>query len=297
MVNAILAGQAAATLEDLYIDNCAEESLRAVDMLRLVTGCPRLKDLRWVIHVGTSETPDRDAVIADLGTCRAIEQLEERAERPMACRTSRVRQPGRRHDWLPRGGRFVRCKRAFTPAALDDSASGSPKALRSRLRGDLVFACEAPNIKNGPAAAGGDKCRGAGARPRQARRRLEHQSENHKDSPFCLRARRRRRRRPRARRGSIRRTREGGTVSVSCVRSAAAATARSEPPCCGCFQERRLEGGALRRAWARSLQRPGPRAPSAGRGGARRPRARRRRTGANRCGVKARSRRARRRPP
>ena len=105
MVNAILAGQAAATLEDLYIDNCAEESLRAVDMLRLVTGCPRLKDLRWVIHVGTSETPDRDAVIADLGTCRSIEQLlKSRGGTPMLVPASRYAifaGPDMFHDWLP----------------------------------------------------------------------------------------------------------------------------------------------------------------------------------------------------
>ena len=105
LVNAILAGQAAATLEELYIDNCAEESLRAGDMLRLVTGCPRLKDLRWLIQVGTNETPDRDAVIADLGTCRAIEQLlKSRGGTPMLVPASRYAifaGPNMFHDWLP----------------------------------------------------------------------------------------------------------------------------------------------------------------------------------------------------
>ena len=102
LVNAILAGQAAATLEELYIDTCAEESLRAVDMLRLVTGCPRLKDLRWLIQM---DPESHDAVIGDLGTCQAIEQLlRSRGGTPMLVPASCYAifaGPNMFHDWLP----------------------------------------------------------------------------------------------------------------------------------------------------------------------------------------------------
>ena len=101
LVNAILAGQAAATLEELSIYCCAEESLRAGDMLRLVTGCPRLKDLRWCIQ---DDPESRDAVIADSGTCRAIEQLlRSRGGTPMLVPASRYAifaGPDMFHDWL-----------------------------------------------------------------------------------------------------------------------------------------------------------------------------------------------------
>ena len=102
LVNAILAGQTAATLEELYIASCAEDSLRAVDMLRLVTGCPRLKDLRWIFN---DDRENHDAVIADLGTCRAIEELlKSRGGAPMLVPASRYAifaGPNMFHDWLP----------------------------------------------------------------------------------------------------------------------------------------------------------------------------------------------------
>ena len=103
LVNAILAGQTAATLEELYIASCAEDSLRAVDMLRLVTGCPRLKDLRWIFN---DDRENHDAVIADLGTCRAIEELlKTRGGAPMLVPASRYAVfagPDMFHDWLLR---------------------------------------------------------------------------------------------------------------------------------------------------------------------------------------------------
>ena len=50
VVESIMGGQAAKTLTHITIKYAAEDSLRAVDMCRLVTGCPKLEDFSWTIH-------------------------------------------------------------------------------------------------------------------------------------------------------------------------------------------------------------------------------------------------------
>ena len=76
VVESITSGQAAKTLTHITIkytaelELAAEDSLRAVDMLRLVTGCPKLEDLSWFIH---EELHDRAEL--DEEPLQAIEEL------------------------------------------------------------------------------------------------------------------------------------------------------------------------------------------------------------------------------
>ena len=58
----------------------AEDSLRAVDMLRLVTGCPKLEDLSWTIHDELHEGAELDEA-----PLKAIEELLESRGGNTAC--------------------------------------------------------------------------------------------------------------------------------------------------------------------------------------------------------------------
>ena len=77
VVESITSGQAAGTLTRLVIKHCAEEPedpgsnpLRAVDVLRLVTGCPKLGSFSWHCHRELHEYAELDE-----GPCKAIVEL------------------------------------------------------------------------------------------------------------------------------------------------------------------------------------------------------------------------------
>ena len=72
MVESITSGQAAKTLTHITIKYCAQDSLRAVDMLRLVTGCPKLEDLEWFIYEDLHDLAELDEE-----PLQAIEELLE----------------------------------------------------------------------------------------------------------------------------------------------------------------------------------------------------------------------------
>ena len=84
VVESITGGQAAGTLTILVIKHCAElapNSLRAVDVLRLVTGCPKINCFSWHCHRELHEYAELDE-----GPCKAIVELlagrvEDRDER------------------------------------------------------------------------------------------------------------------------------------------------------------------------------------------------------------------------
>ena len=80
VVESIMAGQAAKTLTHITIKYAAEDSLRAVDMLRLVTGCPKLEDLSWTIHDELHEGAELDEA-----PLKAIEELLESRGGNTAC--------------------------------------------------------------------------------------------------------------------------------------------------------------------------------------------------------------------
>ena len=80
MVESITAGQAAKTLTHITIKYAAEDSLRAVDMLRLVTGCPKLEDLSWTIHDELHDLAELDEE-----PLRHIEELLESRGGNTAC--------------------------------------------------------------------------------------------------------------------------------------------------------------------------------------------------------------------
>ena len=62
------------------IKYAAEDSLRAVDMLRLVTGCPKLEDLSWTIHEDLHDRAELDEA-----PLKAIEELLESRGGNTAC--------------------------------------------------------------------------------------------------------------------------------------------------------------------------------------------------------------------
>ncbi len=77
VVESITGGQAAGTLTRLVIRHCAEAQLdqeanplRAVDVLRLVTGCPKLGSFSWHCHRELHEYAELDE-----GPCKAIVEL------------------------------------------------------------------------------------------------------------------------------------------------------------------------------------------------------------------------------
>ena len=74
VVESITSGQAAGTLTDLRIKHCAEgpapNPLRAVDVLRLVTGCPNVERFSWHCHRERHEYAELDE-----GPCKAIVEL------------------------------------------------------------------------------------------------------------------------------------------------------------------------------------------------------------------------------
>ena len=72
MVESITSGQAAKTLTHITIRYAAQESLRAVDMLRLVTGCTKLEDLEWCIYEDLHDRAELDEE-----PLQAIEELLE----------------------------------------------------------------------------------------------------------------------------------------------------------------------------------------------------------------------------
>ena len=72
IVESIVAGQAAKTLTHITIKYAAQDSLRAVDMLRLVTGCPKLEDISWFIPEGLHDHAELDEE-----PLQAIEELLE----------------------------------------------------------------------------------------------------------------------------------------------------------------------------------------------------------------------------
>ena len=72
VVESITAGQAAKTLTHITIKYAAEDSLRAVDLLRLVTGCPKLEDLNWIIREDLHDRAELDEE-----PLQAIEELLE----------------------------------------------------------------------------------------------------------------------------------------------------------------------------------------------------------------------------
>ena len=80
VVESIMAGQAAKTLTHITIKYAAEESLRAVDMLRLVTGCPKLEDLNWIIREDLHDHAELDEA-----PLQAIEELLESRGGNTAC--------------------------------------------------------------------------------------------------------------------------------------------------------------------------------------------------------------------
>ena len=82
VVESITGGQAAGTLTMLVIKHCAEGpatgsiALRAIDVLRLVTGCPNVNYISWHCHRELHEYAELDE-----GPCKAIvELLAGRAE-------------------------------------------------------------------------------------------------------------------------------------------------------------------------------------------------------------------------
>ena len=62
------------------IKYAAEDSLRAVDMLRLVTGCPKLEDLNWIIREDLHDHAELDEA-----PLQAIEELLESRGGNTAC--------------------------------------------------------------------------------------------------------------------------------------------------------------------------------------------------------------------
>ena len=80
VVESITAGQAAKTLTQITIKYAAEDSLRAVDMLRLVTGCPKLEDLSWFIHEDLHDHAELDEE-----PLQAIEELLESRGGDVSC--------------------------------------------------------------------------------------------------------------------------------------------------------------------------------------------------------------------
>ena len=86
VVESIVAGQAAKTLTHITIkytaelELAAEDSLRAVDILRLVTGCPKLEDLEWYIREDLHDRAELDE-----GPLQAIEELLESRGGNTAC--------------------------------------------------------------------------------------------------------------------------------------------------------------------------------------------------------------------
>ena len=77
VVESITSGQAAGTLTRLVIKHCAEEPedpgsnpLRAVDVLRLVTGCPKIVSFSWHCHRALHGYAELDE-----GPCKAIVEL------------------------------------------------------------------------------------------------------------------------------------------------------------------------------------------------------------------------------
>ena len=79
IVESIVAGQAAKTLTQITIKYAAD-SLRAVDMLRLVTGCPKLEDISWFIPEGLHDHAELDEE-----PLRAIEELLESRGGDVSC--------------------------------------------------------------------------------------------------------------------------------------------------------------------------------------------------------------------
>ena len=73
VVDRITSGQAAKTLTHITIKYVAQDSLRAVDILRLVTGCPKLEDLEWSIHEDLHDLAELDEE-----PLQAIDELLER---------------------------------------------------------------------------------------------------------------------------------------------------------------------------------------------------------------------------
>ena len=80
VVESITAGQAAKTLTHITIKYAAEDSLRAVDLLRLVTGCPKLEDLNWIIREDLHDRAELDEA-----PLKAIEELLESRGGNTAC--------------------------------------------------------------------------------------------------------------------------------------------------------------------------------------------------------------------
>ena len=80
VIESIMAGQAAKTLTHITIKYAAEDSLRAVDMLRLVTGCPKLEDLSWFIHEDLHDHAELDEE-----PLQAIEELLESRGGDVSC--------------------------------------------------------------------------------------------------------------------------------------------------------------------------------------------------------------------
>ena len=73
VVESITGGQTAGTLTRLVIKHCAEQApnpLRAVDVLRLVTGCPKIDCFSWHCHRALHEYAELDE-----GPCKAIVEL------------------------------------------------------------------------------------------------------------------------------------------------------------------------------------------------------------------------------
>jgi hypothetical protein len=73
VVESITGGQTAGTLTRLVIKHCAEQApnpLRAVDVLRLVTGCPKIDCFSWHCHRVLHEYAELDE-----GPCKAIVEL------------------------------------------------------------------------------------------------------------------------------------------------------------------------------------------------------------------------------
>ena len=79
-IESITSGQAAKTLTHITIKYAAQLSLRAVDMLRLVTGCPKLEDLSWFIHEEIHQYVELDEE-----PLQAIEELLESRGGNTAC--------------------------------------------------------------------------------------------------------------------------------------------------------------------------------------------------------------------
>ena len=93
IVESITGGQAARTLTHLTISYSAEESLRAVDMLRLVSGCPELHSLEWVCTADYHASAELDAPSQP---CQAIHELLESRGGNNVCYAFGEHDP----DWL-----------------------------------------------------------------------------------------------------------------------------------------------------------------------------------------------------